>query len=564
VSMELLSNGDPDDANDQSAQAESRVRSQSAVPGIREYADAIDVYSKLNSSHSLYPGAHYENLAAYLHQPFEARAPTLNTERIGEADEANYRFVTLHDLNPATGAATRAKHIDSITEFQSEVGILNRTSTHGHLLFIRGHPSPEWLLAIGSSYQLDPEFFRRHLDFRLGRQEFFSSPSLPSTSTAMIRLRTTTIGGLQQVSARDDGQSRLEILQAESARSMDEYRKRLRSLSDPSLGDSIIRDCSVHDLQHFSVEQDVSVNICKTENSWAGIVWLDNGKDLSKGLASWALSPLQTPSWKTINYLPVVQFRPSVALKPRSHLLAPRNANERAQIQIHQSASLLHLAYGRQLDNQVAGSDALYALHEIFRFSSFSEVQFLNMLESKLKKELDQSVLVRQKNSTLSNLLYNQQVLDRHTQRLRENIASINVQSRISWPGAALEDNKRAIADCAANSLLQDYEHLLSRCQTLSEYCNRGMQIVMNNAMIKESQEAMSQAERFGKLTRLAFIFVPLSFTTSFFGMNFTQLGNGDLNIWIWFVTSAPVFGLSMLMMKYDIFGLLQNKDPAN
>lgn len=177
----------------------------------------------------------------------------------------------------------------------------------------------------------------------------------------------------------------------------------------------------------------------------------------------------------------------------------------------------------------------------------FSEVQFLNMLESKPRQGLDQSILVRQNNPTLSNLLYDQQVLDRHMQRIRDNLASIRSQSSSAWPRGSIDAEEQRKADIAANKLLQDFEYMFTRSLTLSELCNRGMQVVLNNAVIKDSREAMFQVEGVAKLTRLAVFFIPMSFTTSFFDMNFIQIGQGQMSIWIWLVVSLLIVALSLV-----------------
>jgi len=174
------------------------------------------------------------------------------------------------------------------------------------------------------------------------------------------------------------------------------------------------------------------------------------------------------------------------------------------------------------------------------------------MLETKFKRELDQSILLRTKNQSISNLLYNQQVLDRHIHRIRENLTTLRTRN-LSFPRGVLDSKKQCKADTTATSLLQDYEYLLSRAQTLSEQFNRGMQVMMNNAMIKESQDAILQAEGVAKLTRLAFFFIPTGFTCSFFGMNFAIFGQGELPIWVWFVASLPVLALSVVFMNYEV-----------
>ena len=193
-------------------------------------------------------------------------------------------------------------------------------------------------------------------------------------------------------------------------------------------------------------------------------------------------------------------------------------------------------------------------MHELFMFAAFSEAQFLNLVASKLELELEHSALVWQKSAALSNLVYHQQILDRHIYQLRENMASID-EAIVAYSRRDLQpdDDKTPKALAAARSLRTDYQHLIDRALKLLGYCDRGVQVVMNNAMIKESREAINQAEGVVKLTRLAFVFIPLSFTTSFFGMNFKQLDGDILGIWVWFVVSLPVLMIVMLLMRYDI-----------
>ncbi len=54
----------------------------------------------------------------------------------------------------------------------------------GQLVFIRGFISPSWVSAIGSKYNIDPEFFRRHMDFLSWciDKHAYSFPSLASSS----------------------------------------------------------------------------------------------------------------------------------------------------------------------------------------------------------------------------------------------------------------------------------------------------------------------------------------------------------------------------------------------
>lgn len=59
-----------------------------------------------------------------------------------------YKFISLYDLDPVTFKGV--KHIDRVNDFESESSSLFTNSAYGHLLFMKGHLSPEWLLATGA------------------------------------------------------------------------------------------------------------------------------------------------------------------------------------------------------------------------------------------------------------------------------------------------------------------------------------------------------------------------------------------------------------------------------
>lgn len=106
----------------------------------------------------------------------------------------------------------------------------------------------------------------------------------------------------------------------------------------------------------------------------------------------------------------------------------------------------------------------------------------------------------------------------------------------------------------AFEAVQQDYKHLLLQAQAMHTRCNEDITVLMNSASIAESKKAMAQAERLGKLTFLAFTFVPLSFTMSFFGMNIQELGQGSLSIWSWFTLSVPMLGFTLLLFYLDLW----------
>ena len=278
-------------------------------------------------------------------------------------------------------------------------------------------------------------------------------------------------------------------------------------------------------------------------------MWLDSGKSLT-GLP-WLNQP-DSQAFNRTSFYPTIQVKSRVALK--SHRMAEAQVTKSVG-RFAQSSSLLHLDYGKTLDHQLMSCDPFYAMQELFLFCAFSEMQFLNMLESKISAHAPSTLLSRQPWNQ-SNLLYSQQILEFHADRLRENLETIKVRGGPSWPRPSDTALQRK-SESAAKALERDYEHLLERIGILSGRCQARMNVLMNKAMIAESNKAIIQAEEVTKLTRLAFVYIPISFTASFFGMNLEPLVNNTTNsIWLWFVVSMPVLVISLVVMKWDLRNL--------
>lgn len=215
-----------------------------------------------------------------------------------------------------------------------------------------------------------------------------------------------------------------------------------------------------------------------------------------------------------------------------------------------QSASLLPFNLGKTLDKSIAAFDAFYALTDFFRLVSSSENQFLNMMECKILAETGLRAL-EGPNPTLMNLLHSQDILDTHAENLLGNVKIIENRGGSSWPKTQ-DSGLREKTDAAANLLLEDFEHLLHRATTLSARCESGINFISNNAVFAESKRANFQAKKVEQLTKLAFIYIPFSFTTSFFGMNLGVIYTGTLDLWVWAAVSIPIFLGTLAALIWD------------
>lgn len=143
-------------------------------------------------------------------------------------------------------------------------------------------------------------------------------------------------------------------------------------------------------------------------------------------------------------------------------------------------------------------------------------------------------------------------MLEVQANRLRRTIATIQAWSSLNQSKSS-EEPRETPQKQAARSLLTDYQHLLSRTERLSSQCQAQLALLMNRAMIVESNKAIGQAQEATKLTRLAFVFVPLSFTASICGMNLWPFIANGPSLWVWFVVSTPFLLLSYVMMMFDV-----------
>lgn len=72
---------------------------------------------------------------------------------------------------------------------------------------------------------------------------------------------------------------------------------------------------------------------------------------------------------------------------------------------------------------------------------------------------------------------------------------------------------------------------------------------------IEHAKRSIQQNDRVKKLTQLAFVFIPLSFSTSAFGMNLEVLGTGKANVWMVVVTIVLVYfstGLLWMLLPHQ------------
>ncbi|RSL62727.1 hypothetical protein CEP53_004673 [Fusarium sp. AF-6] len=438
-------------------------------------------------------------------------------------------------------------HLPPLTNTETEV--LMQKLTHP-LNTIRNEPHATWYSSQGDSGQGDEKeakYTARQVTVLQSSPRFspadnsasnFSIPSLPSSSTHLIELPVIAIGkrtgSISQL--RTD---KIDQLRREGALSLSSHYHENSKLSSSQmqLRDSMVRNFYVFDEIYFAIEQRISIclQLAKNQKTFtcsvalrtvpktlhiltlAVLVWLDAGADFPDlTLTPWSV---RTPE---SYYLPVIRHKPMIALK--CHLFAdqPSDRMDFSGGKI-QSLSNLPNDYGRSLRPSIKAKDPFYNLNKVFNFAASSQVQFLNLIDAKLDSYISRPA--DQEYESLPNLKYTKEILYRHLQKTKQVLESIKNAQLSTWPKDDSDSNK---ANIAAQSVDQDFQYILDRTINLHARTTEAITVLMSSMSISESQRAIGQAQRIGKLTFLAFIF------------------------W-WFVMSAPIVGLVFTLYLVDV-----------
>ncbi|KAG8529127.1 uncharacterized protein KY384_005762 [Bacidia gigantensis] len=525
----------PQESNDFVRPKNSRLRSDSADESVwteDDYAKAIDDFSALDSGR----GYNFRNLAEFL-APRYPPLPKLVSRSHGD-------FIAVYELcqQPSTGLwFQNTRQLHSCDDLRHGK-LFGNSETTKYIIFLKGFPSPEWLRCIGSTYNIDPEYFRRFLEFgppiRSARRT--SAFALRSSSPKMLTLNVTTVQLLEPSARRDTSSERQRNANNVG---MEHYIMSLLR-GEAATSDPVVRDYWTVDAKSFVIEQRISIYLQTDEergDGWNLFIWVDASEDLSESFSGpWIFDENMMGTKRrheSLRTQPIMKYKPMLALK--SHKLdesRPGPGYDQPTRPSKQSASTLHIDYGRSLRPNLMACDTLYALREVFELVAQAELQFLSFCAGMLDKFEDTHY--SQEPDCLHNLKGLKQLLYRHLHQNQESCTSLENMQSPNWPRASDAKNQQK-TEASTQYLKDDFAYLLKMNEQLYKHCTEAIGTLMNEIVIAESREAINQTARMAKLTFLAFIFVPLSFTTSFFGMNFQELGGGPttLNIWVWFLT---------------------------
>ncbi|KAF4554655.1 Hypothetical protein D9617_4g004100 [Elsinoe fawcettii] len=415
------------------------------------------------------------------------------------------------------------------------------------IVVLRGFQSPRCINVVKQRYEIDPIVFQKHLRYRraVSVSRDFYWPSLPSMLPDTLDLCIASVG------RSPDSDRDVRELRSEASLGLTRYRHKLIT-EDLKPGTPIVRHHNVHCPEFFSVEQEVTIHLTRQDQGWFILVQSDISGDLSDP----PHGPWHAPLAHGRGGSPFLQTARCSTPETRRQFSNARNRRRRSlDASFHQTALHSFISFGAALDPKLMAADPLYAISDILRLSTESLWQLLNVIDDVIDDVVGHK-MSQERRYKAEDLLYHQDILKRLQNRARSTIDCIT-HYKDSWPRPPVGDILRQQCDTHIDSILRDFRCVSNRAADLLNQCRDDMALCMNAAQIEESRKNIEQAKKVAQLTLLAFVYIPLLFTTSFFGMNVAALGQeGGLDIWPWFAMSAPLLFVSCALLwiveKYE------------
>lgn len=533
---------------------------ENSLETARRYALTLSDRVRSFDVDPLHSAAYLTYLVRYLKAPFQ-KAP--KRQRLFEKPTTARRpFVIQYLLRPGNLPST--SHFDDPHVFTG----LTASPPQNEILFLTGRPSADWLNCLGAKYSLDYRFFHQHLGPIISgqRQHWSASPDLPSRSMQVLTLRIPTI-----VFVGSQGRN-LDIRGLEIAREKcnAQLRRAFLPLQDGAAaeaGRSIIRRLEVHDGGTMVMEQQMTATIVHRGGCWTSkpspvhyetcliqvarltmiivFIWSDAGNEVDHAHIPVPLTEDFAPVASDLAFCPV--FFDNEFTQTSRPDMAP---NENTRPLSRQPLALLNTRYGATINWSTCSTDSpLDVLQELFTFNAAAALQYVNMIDHVLEEVGGRNDFPSYEHTKLETTVqydYIKTSLSRFEQHCSEILAFLTAPPA-KW-------NVGSSQPSVNSALMNDFNYLISRARSLLKVCEDGKATLVSNDSVQAAKRSAREAELVTQLTkttnRLTFIFLPISFVTSVFGMNFKQFGQGPLSIWIWAVITVPLLVACVLIVE--------------
>ncbi|KAL5003229.1 hypothetical protein BDV10DRAFT_191088 [Aspergillus recurvatus] len=139
------------------------------------------------------------------------------------------------------------------------------------------------------------------------------------------------------------------------------------------------------------------------------------------------------------------------------------------------------------------------------------------------------------------------QVWRRRSLASQQKIATIEHFVALNTPSQSAGLDNESLE--SATILQEDYRYLASTLDDLSRRLRNMLPVVTSLVQISDSRRSLAESADVNRLTSLAIVFAPLSFTTGLFSMDDTN-GPGGSHFWVFFAVAIPITLVVFLVAK--------------
>ena len=213
---------------------------------------------KTSAKNSLFAGPQFEELAQFLWRNSERPIAHSFSPSSSATNERLKSFALLYTLEEGNRSFPAPKPLTFPLPTLYAGEQAEDSKVNGAMIFMRGYPSKDWLLEIGATYNVDPEFFRRHMSYLQTKPAMPIPTVLSSSQKTIFQLSITTLG-FQDA----QGNGSVNDKRKYASKSMNDYLKSLQSPGRWSCSDSVVRSYAAHDISEFSIQQVATITVTR-------------------------------------------------------------------------------------------------------------------------------------------------------------------------------------------------------------------------------------------------------------------------------------------------------------
>ncbi|CAH0055137.1 unnamed protein product, partial [Clonostachys solani] len=395
----------------------------------------------------------------------------------------------------------------------------------GHsMISIRGSPRLSLLAHLGMRIGLEPADIFDHASI----PDSFRVSGLPQYPKPVLTFRMVSFGRWYRAHSRV-GQRHLDL-------STEQFARR-DTIGDQREGSEQFRHINLHAADFISVEQNVSFLVYSREQDdnsrgWSGILLNDSGEQSTA--VPWAsLKTRDHPA-----FFPLVRsgrctvstdlsWHPPHNTQDSGSYSSPDPCESRAR---HDSRCFMNAQV-----KGLACQDPLVVVFDLLTTSALSWSRCFDFLHALHHNRGHDDVEDR-----VAFLLRDRQVLHNARAYFSDMLSFLRRREQLTWPHAATQQD-RVRVDEMIESAVETLVHLDQRADDLSRMCAESIAVEMNVISITEARKGLAQASRIELLTVLAFLFIPMSFVSSFFGMNVQTFKDPGPPLVTFFQVAIPI-----------------------